>query len=184
MSPTHLLPEHHRTLLAFAAGELEASTFESWLYGAAGLDAHLTPDEFLALFSPDFRTATGVAAARTAAIQILDSRVPHDTVRHQTAYLVAAVLDGSVPLLSGLRQLSDLAHESPGLIPDDIAILSSDLESVPTESSYHLYAPEYLSRQLAFLESARPAILGALEAFLRQLQDHRATDSPSVHSAP
>jgi hypothetical protein len=184
MPSTRLPPAHHRTLLAFAAGELEASAFESWLYGAVDLDAHLTPDEFLALVSPDFRTSSGVASAREAATQILDSRVPQDTVRHKAARLVTYVLDGSVPLLFGLRQLSHLAHESPGLIPGDIANLYSDLEGVPTESSYHLYSPAYVSRQVALLESARPAIVSALTAFLLVLQAQESSDTQATHLTP
>ncbi len=184
MSPPRLPPEHHRTLLAFATGDLGASAFAAWLYGVEGLDAHLTSDEFLALVGPDFRTSSGVAAAREAATQILDARVPHDTARHQASRLVATVLDGSIPLLLGLQQLARLAHEEPGLIPDDIAHLHSDFEGVPAESAYHLYAPAYLSRQLTFFERARPAIISALEAFLRQLQAQQSSEPPASHSAP
>ncbi len=184
MPPTRLLPEHHRALLAFASGDLEAPAFESWLYGAVSLDAHLTPDEYLSLFGPDFRTAAGVAAAREAAAQILDSRTPHDTARHQTAGLVATVLDGSVPLLWGLQQLARLAHESPGLIPGHLATLASDFEGVPSESSYHLYAPAYVARQLSLLEGARPGILSDLADFLRALQGEPSVDEPTPQSAP
>ena len=183
MSPPPLPPEHQRTLLAFATGALEASAFEAWLYGVVGLDVHLTPDEFLALFSPDLRSAPGVAAAREATTKILDSRLPHDTALHQASSLVAAVLDGSIPLLYGLQQLSRLSHESPGLIPGDIANLYSDFEGVPSESSYHLYSPAYVARQLALLEGARPTIISALEAFLRQLQREHSSEAPAAHSA-
>jgi hypothetical protein len=82
--------------------------------------------------------------------------------------LCEGLLDGSVELLAGLRELCRLHHQPGGdeVVPDVFLGLHSDTDRFPGPAQYALWEPEALREHLAELEQYRPRILSAAREFL------------------
>ncbi|MCI0570957.1 MAG: hypothetical protein L0Y66_09405 [Myxococcaceae bacterium] len=98
----------------------------------------------------------------------LQPAVRHRQLVAEVRTTCAAMLAGTLDLVSGCTRLAQLRHESGGeeFIPLAFVAYDSELDGVPDPSRYHLWEPAALHSQLRKLDAYRDDILRDTETLL------------------
>jgi hypothetical protein len=162
-----------RHLLAFVIEELSGAEFESWLYASGELEESLSPDDYLALLAADFRTPEGVREAQATSERLLETFDPWCVARARVILTLRGMLNGSVNLLVGLRELAHMHYAGYAFIPVEFAGYESETDTVPEPSQYGSWEPHALEHALQPLYLYREGILQATGELLRTLEGQR-----------
>jgi hypothetical protein len=164
--PTDLKVRFVRALL----DDSQLDEFEKWLYADSELEKYLDPDTYLELISSDFRSEHGRKRTRECIRSILEPMDPQVVDREQVQQLLTGMLDDSIDLLTGLRELSRLHSAGLDFVPILFVGRDDETDSIPSPDRYHLWAPEALSEKLKELDKYRGSILEDCRALLVQLR--------------
>jgi hypothetical protein len=168
-----LSEEARNRLLAFTCEVIPVPEFESWLYGSADLASALSPESYLELISANFRSPDGIRSARSVSEAVLEQALPGSVGRYRAILILRGMLNGTVPLVVGVRQLTHMLHAGCTFIPACFVGFESETDTVPDPSHYHLWEPQALQRSLQSLESYSGVILSAASDLLRELESQK-----------
>ncbi len=156
-------------MLRFAGARMPAEEFEEWLYNEPTVEAALGADHYLELISVDFRNQRAVAVARDAVAGILEQHHSGLLGRERVRVLLREMLDGTCPLVVGLRRMSVWYSHGDDFIPEIFSGYESETDTVPEPSQYSLWESEALARQLERLTWYEKDIRDACREFLGRL---------------
>jgi hypothetical protein len=165
--PTDIRVRFARALL----DDSQLDEFEKWLYANSEVEKQLEPDTYFQLIASDFKTERGRKETRALLWSILEPKDPQGVTRQDVQQLLRAMLDGSIELLSGLRELSRLHTLGLDFIPIVFVGYDSDTDSIPTPDRYYQWNPEALREKLKGLDRYRERILEECRKLLAQLTD-------------
>jgi hypothetical protein len=169
MAVSYLPKNIQLRLFRALTSESELGELESWLNADNELENHLGPDFYLGLIASDFRTDRGRKLAKELIRSILRPVDPEVITRQQVQQLLRGMLDESIDLLTGLRELSRLHSAGVRFIPIIFVGYDSETDSIPTPDEYYLWNQEALREKLKELDRYRKAILSECGILLERL---------------
>ena len=170
------LPKDLRVRFARALlGELELDNFEKWIYANSELEKYLDPNTYLELIASDFSSEDGRRHARELIGSILKPD-PQLIGRQEVQQLLRGMLNGSIDLLTGVRELSRLHSGGLDFIPVIFVGFDSETDSIPAPDKYHLWDQDALKEKLKELNDRyREIIIDECRALLSKLMETDAT---------
>lgn len=136
------------TLDRFLAQEIELAELEQWVYATPALEAALTPAEYLALISLDFRDRHAQHEASKLVAAIYDAHRPGLLAYDRARRLAQGMLAGEINVVAGARALAALYHDDHEWIPVAFVGIASEFDSLPDSQTYPRWDPRALAERL------------------------------------
>jgi hypothetical protein len=150
----------------FLGDYISVAEFESWVYQSEGIEALLGGNKYLELISVPFKSEG--AGKQIASLIFRYSRDIdiNEFVRQRAIVILQLMLEGSMALTTGCRQMAQLYHETKEEI---IPIEFVGYDSVPEPDKYHLWDKKALAKQLERVDWYKEGVMSLAKETLERL---------------